>query len=61
VEIIIRLRDWRLRGVGLRADFGHAEAQLEGVFVNYHRLSGEQFRVIGVKGPNKARKRIKDN
>jgi hypothetical protein len=34
--------------------------ELEGFFVDYHRLSGEQFRAIGVKGPNNARKRIKD-
>jgi hypothetical protein len=55
------LPDWRFRGVALRADFGHVEAQLEGFFVDYRRLSGEQFRAIGVKGPNNARKRIKDN
>jgi inorganic pyrophosphatase len=34
--------------------------ELEEFFVNYHRLSGEQFRVIDVKGPKQARKRIAD-
>jgi inorganic pyrophosphatase len=35
-------------------------AELEEFFVNYHRLSGEQFKVIDVRGPKEARKRIKD-
>src|SRR5580700_636577 len=34
--------------------------ELEEFFVNYHQLSGEQYRVIAVKGPKEARKRIKD-
>ena len=34
--------------------------ELEEFFVNYHKLSGEQFRVIDVKGPGQARKRIDD-
>jgi inorganic pyrophosphatase len=34
--------------------------ELEEFFVNYHRLSGEQFRVIDVRGPKRARKRIED-
>jgi inorganic pyrophosphatase len=33
--------------------------ELEDFFVNYHELSEEKFRVIGVKGPNVARKLIK--
>jgi inorganic pyrophosphatase len=32
--------------------------ELEEFFVNYHKLSGEQYRVIGVKGPAAARKCI---
>lgn len=32
--------------------------ELEEFFVNYHKLSGEQFRVIDVKGPKQAKKRI---
>jgi inorganic pyrophosphatase len=32
--------------------------ELEEFFVNYHKLSGEQFKVIDVKGPKQARKRI---
>ncbi|HEY3973116.1 MAG TPA: inorganic diphosphatase [Candidatus Sulfotelmatobacter sp.] len=33
--------------------------ELEEFFVNYHRLSGKQFRVLGVRGPDHARKLIK--
>jgi inorganic pyrophosphatase len=33
--------------------------ELEDFFVNYHRLTGKQYRVLGVKGPNQARKRVK--
>lgn len=32
--------------------------ELEEFFVNYHKLSGEQYSVIGVKGPAQARKCI---
>jgi inorganic pyrophosphatase len=34
--------------------------ELEEFFVNYHRLSKEESKVIAVKGPKEARKRIKD-
>ena len=33
--------------------------ELEEFFVNYHKLSGEQYRVLGVKGLNEARKLVK--
>jgi len=33
--------------------------ELEDFFVNYHELSGKQYRILGVKGPNQARKLIK--
>jgi inorganic pyrophosphatase len=33
--------------------------ELEEFFINYHRLSGEKYRVIGVKGPGQARKLVK--
>lgn len=33
--------------------------ELEEFFVDYHRLSNEPFRVIGLKGPDEARKLIK--
>lgn len=33
--------------------------ELEEFFVNYHKLSGEQFRVLGIKGPDEARKLVK--
>jgi len=35
--------------------------ELEEFFVNYHRLSNEQFRVIGLKGPDRARQLVKDS
>ena len=34
--------------------------ELERFFVNYHELSGEQYRIIDVKGPKEAKKRIAD-
>jgi inorganic pyrophosphatase len=34
--------------------------ELEQFFVNYHQLSGEQFKVIDVRGPKEAKKRIKE-
>jgi len=34
--------------------------ELEEFFVNYHKLSGEQYRVLGVKGPEQARELVKN-
>ena len=34
--------------------------ELERFFVNYHHLGGTQFKVIDVRGPKEARKRIKE-
>src|SRR3981081_1213141 len=34
--------------------------ELEEFFVNYHKLSGKQYRMIDVRGPKHARKRIED-
>jgi inorganic pyrophosphatase len=34
--------------------------ELEEFFVNYHELNGKQYRVIDVRGPGQARKRIED-
>jgi inorganic pyrophosphatase len=34
--------------------------ELEQFFVNYHALSGEKYRVIDLRGPKEARKRILD-
>jgi hypothetical protein len=34
--------------------------ELEDFFVNYHELSGQQYRVLDAKGPKRARKRIED-
>src|SRR5439155_530741 len=33
--------------------------ELEEFFVNYHRLTGKEYRVLGLKGPNQARKLVK--
>src|SRR5438105_4951349 len=33
--------------------------ELEEFFVNYHKLSGKEYRVLGVKGPDQARKLVK--
>jgi len=41
-------------------DLGHKFLrELEEFFVNYHRLSGEQYQILGVKGPAGARKDVK--
>jgi inorganic pyrophosphatase len=41
-------------------DLGHKFLrELEEFFVNYHRLSGEQYQILGVKGPTGARKDVK--
>ena len=32
--------------------------ELEEFFVNYHELSGEKYKIVGVKGPAQAKKRI---
>lgn len=33
--------------------------ELEAFFVNYHKQSGKKFRVLGLKGPDQARKLVK--
>jgi inorganic pyrophosphatase len=33
--------------------------ELEEFFVNYHELSGERYRVLGIKGPGQARRLVK--
>jgi hypothetical protein len=33
--------------------------ELEEFFVNYHSLSGEQYKVLGIKGPVQALKLVK--
>ena len=33
--------------------------ELEEFFVNYHKLSGEQYHVLGIKGAGQARKLVK--
>jgi len=33
--------------------------ELEEFFVNYHKLSGKEYRVLGVRGPDQARKLVK--
>jgi inorganic pyrophosphatase len=34
----------------------HFERALEAFFVNYHRLSGKEYRILGLKGPAAARR-----
>jgi inorganic pyrophosphatase len=34
-------------------------AELEAFFVDYHKLSGEHYQIVGPKGPNRARKSVK--
>lgn len=34
--------------------------ELEEFFVHYHELTGKQYRILDVKGPKEARRRIKD-
>jgi inorganic pyrophosphatase len=34
--------------------------ELEEFFVNYHELSGQKYKIIDVKGPNEAQRRIAD-
>ena len=34
--------------------------ELEEFFVNYHQLSGKEYRILDVRGPKEAQKRIKD-
>lgn len=33
--------------------------ELEEFFVNYHQLTGEQYRILGAKGPKEARSKLK--
>jgi inorganic pyrophosphatase len=33
--------------------------ELEQFFVNYHRLSGEKYKILGLKGPSQARKAVR--
>ncbi len=37
----------------------HFCRELEEFFVNYHKLTGKQYRVVGLKGPDQARKLVK--
>jgi inorganic pyrophosphatase len=34
--------------------------ELEEFFVNYHELSGKKYRIMDVKGPAEAQRRMKD-
>jgi len=33
--------------------------ELEEFFVNYHKLTGKQYRVLALKGPDQAKKLVK--
>jgi inorganic pyrophosphatase len=34
--------------------------ELEEFFVNYHKLTGKEYRLLGMKGPDQARKLVKN-
>jgi inorganic pyrophosphatase len=34
--------------------------ELEEFFVNYHELTGKEYRIVDVRGPGEARRRIKE-
>ena len=38
----------------------HFLRELEEFFVNYHELSGDKYKVVGIRGPAEARKRIEE-
>jgi len=33
--------------------------ELEEFFVNYHKLTGKEYRVVGLKGPDQGRRLVK--
>jgi inorganic pyrophosphatase len=37
------------------------EKELEDFFVNYHKLTGKEYRVLAMKGPDQARKLVKNH
>jgi inorganic pyrophosphatase len=37
------------------------EKELEEFFVNYHKLTGKEYRVLAMKGPDQARKLVKNH
>jgi inorganic pyrophosphatase len=49
-----------LGGIKTIDDLGKEfEKELEEFFANYHKLSGKEYRVLGVKGPTQALKLVK--
>jgi inorganic pyrophosphatase len=38
----------------------HFERELEDFFVNYHHLSGKEYRILGLKGPSAGRRCIRE-
>ena len=52
----------QLADIKTSADLGKQFVrQLEEFFVDYHKLSGEQYRVLGLKGRAEARKLVKSS
>src|SRR5579862_6354696 len=41
-------------------DIAKAKDLASGFFVNYHQLSGKEYRILDVRGPKEVQKRIKD-
>jgi inorganic pyrophosphatase len=59
--VAIERDDHRFADIGHIKDLGKEFVrELEEFFVNYHDLSGEKYRILDVKGPREAAKRIDD-
>jgi inorganic pyrophosphatase len=59
--VAIEKEDHSFADIKRLADLGSTFLEeLEEFFVNYHELSGEQYRIIDARGPKQARKRIED-
>jgi inorganic pyrophosphatase len=55
-RIIQKTRSFKEKGRS-RDDLGKPfERELEEFFVNYHRLSGKQYRILALKGPAAGRR-----
>ena len=55
------MEEVRTPGVKTIDDMGNKfEKELEEFFVNYHKLTGKEYRVLAMKGPDQARKLVKN-
>jgi inorganic pyrophosphatase len=59
--VAIEKEDHSFADIKVIGDLGNTFLrELETFFVNYHEMSGQQFRILDAKGPKQARKRIQD-